>query len=281
MFGYVNVLKDELKVKEYNDYRAYYCGLCHELGKKHNQLSRFSLNYDMTALAILLDAVGDKECEFCMKGCVKRVGRRKTACSNENLSFAADMNVLLAYYKLLDDIKDNHSVKALFAITVFLRKAKKVKKKYPDVANEVSLRLKRLSFLEESGCDCVDKAAFEFAKITECIFAKKVPLLGDVGFSLGRLVYIMDAYDDMDKDLKSKSYNPANIQFGYSGKTDDALVKAISDSLYYSLADTAEKYGALDIKKNREILNNIMYLGLRSKADRIIDERKSKNEKSL
>ena len=53
MFGYVNVYKDELKIKDYDTYRAYYCGLCKMLGKRHNALARLSLNYDLTFLAVL------------------------------------------------------------------------------------------------------------------------------------------------------------------------------------------------------------------------------------
>lgn len=281
LFGYVKIFKDELKVKDYYTYRAYYCGLCFELGKRHNQITRLSLSYELTALALLLDSLSDEPAQFCQRGCVKRIGKRKTVCENENLAFAADMNILLAYYKLRDDISDNNSFKARIAQIPFLRRAAKIRKKYPTLCETVKIQLMRLSFLESENCDCIDKAAGEFAKLLESIFAEKEPALAPLGFAMGRLVYMLDAYDDMDKDLKNHSYNPANLQYRYDGCMTDGLLKQLSDSLYYSLADTAEKYSALCVKTNKEILDNIMYLGLRMQADRIINERKNKNEKSV
>ena len=35
MFGYVLVNKPELKIKDFEKYRSYYCGLCHSLGERH------------------------------------------------------------------------------------------------------------------------------------------------------------------------------------------------------------------------------------------------------
>lgn len=281
VFGYVNVLKDELKIKDYNMYRAYYCGLCHELGKSHNQLVRLGLNYDFTTLAILLDSLSDAPTNTCMKGCIKRIGKRKTVCSDENLAFSADMNVLLAYYKLIDDIRDNRSFKAAVAVLPFVGRARILKKRYPELSQSLELHLKRLAFLEESGCDIVDKAAHEFAGLMECIFSAKNKSLAPFGYSMGRLIYILDAYDDMDDDFKKGTYNPAVLQYSFRGRADEDVRSAMADSLYYSLALVSEEYQKLDIKKNREILENIIYLGIRGSADRIINERKINDEKSV
>ena len=281
MFGYVNVLKDELKIKDYNIYRAYYCGLCHEIGKRHNQLSRLGLNYDLTMLAIMLDSLNEKPTEFCSAGCIKKTGKRKTKCSDENLSFAADMNVLLAYFKLLDDIKDNHSFKALIEIIPFSLRAGFLKKKYPLLCENTKISLNRLSFLEKSDCNMIDKAAHEFAVLTEALFKEKEPLFEKFGYSLGRLIYILDAYDDMHDDWKKKNYNPAVLQYSYKGEMNEQIIQSMSDNIYYSLADVSEQYEKLPIKKNKQILDNIIYLGLRANADRIINERKQKDEKSV
>ena len=281
MFGYVNVLKDELKIKDYNIYRAYYCGLCHEIGRSHNQLSRLGLNYDLTTLAILLDSLTEEPPKLCRAGCIKTIGKRPTKCSDENLKFAADMNVLLAYFKLLDDIKDNHSLKAFFEIIPFALRSRYLEKKYPALCENTQVCLKRLSFLEKTECDVVDRAAHEFAVLTQAIFAEREPLFAPLGYSVGRLIYILDAYDDMDSDLKKKNYNPAVLQYSYNGIASAEMMQSISDNLYYSLADVAEQYEKLPVKKNKAILDNIIYLGIRGNADRIINERKSNDEKSL
>ena len=281
MFGYVNVLKDELKIKDYNIYRAYYCGLCHEIGKRHNQLSRLGLNYDLTMLAILLDSLSEEPPKLINAGCIKKVGKRPTKCTDENLKFAADMNVLLAYFKLLDDIKDSHSLKALIEIIPFAPRARYLRKKYPKLCENTEVSLKRLSFLEKAGCDMIDKAAHEFAVLTEAVFKEREPLFASFGYSIGRLIYILDAYDDMEDDYKKGNYNPAVLQYSYKGIMTSEIIQNMSDNLYYSLADASEQYEKLPIKKNKQILDNIIYLGIRSNADRIINERKQKDEKSV
>lgn len=280
MFGYVNVLKDELKIKDYNIYRAYYCGLCHELGRSHNQLTRLSLNYDLTTLAILLDSLNDEPPKLESVGCVKKIGKRPTKTGDENLRFAADMNVLLAYFKLLDDIKDNRSIKAMIGIIPFAFRAKYLKKKYPELFETTKISLKRLSFLENSDCDVIDKVANEFALLTQAIFGYREPIFAPFGYSVGRLIYILDAYDDMAEDFKNKNYNPAVLQYSYKGELTEEIIKNMEDNLYYSLSETAAEYEKLPIKKNKEILDNIMYLGLRANADKII-RKEPKDEKSL
>lgn len=281
MFGYVRILKDELKVKDYNIYRAYYCGLCRELGKRHNQLVRLGLNYDLTFLAILLDALDEKQTLFCQKGCIKRISKRKTVCSNAALEYAADMNILLAYFKLKDDIHDNKSLKAMIAVLPFIKRAAAVKKKYPETAKSVELHLKRLSFLEETKCDVVDKSAHEFACLMTDIIKYKKADFEKFSYQLGRFIYIADAYDDMESDYKAKKYNPAVLQYSYDGTLTEPVRSGIASSLYCSLADIADEYGKLNIRKNKAILDNIIYLGMRSVADRIITERKNNNEKPL
>ena len=271
MFGYVNVYKDELKIKDYDIYRGYYCGLCKMLGKKHNQLVRLSLNYDLTFLAMLLDSISHEETKMSMSGCIKKLGKRKMVTSATGLEFAADMNVILAYYKLKDDISDGFSVKAMISILPFLRRASVIKKKYPELCKTISDSLLRLNFLEETGCNIIDKAANEFAVIMQKMFASQKDSLGEFGYCLGRLIYIMDAYDDMDKDYKTKNYNPAVLQYGYKGEFTEDIAGFMKDNLYISLGQMSKLYEHLEIKKNKSILDNIIYLGMRARCDSIIN----------
>ena len=53
MFGYIRVDKSELKIKDYEMYKAVYCTLCRKLGRKYGILSRLTLSYDFTFLALL------------------------------------------------------------------------------------------------------------------------------------------------------------------------------------------------------------------------------------
>lgn len=281
MFGYVNVYKDELKIKDYDTYRAYYCGLCKALGKKHNQLVRLGLNYDLTFLALIYDSLSDKPHDFKKSGCIKKLGKRKIVSFCNELEFAADMNVLLAYFKLKDDIIDNGSFKARIAVLPFLPCIRRIKKEYADLFNVVDVSLKRLKFIEDTKCSIIDKAAHEFAVIMQAVFKHIDVSLEKFGYILGRLIYILDVYDDIDEDYKDKKYNPAVLQYGYDGNITEEILKNISDNLYYSLGELSNEYETLKIKKNKEIINNIIYLGLRARCDLIINERKTQNEKPV
>ncbi len=278
MFGYVNIFKDELKIKDYDTYRAYYCGLCKVLGKMHNQAVRMSLNYDLTFLALMIDSLSDAPCDFVTDGCIKKIGKRKIINSCTPLEFASDMNVVLTYYKLKDDIADSHSLKAMLAIIPFLASASRIRKKYPGLCKVISDSLLRLSFLEEMNCDVIDKAAHEFATIMQAIFKAGHITLGDFGYQLGRLIYIMDAYDDMHDDYIAKRYNPAVLQYSYTGELTSQIKKKISDNLYYSLAEVAALYKGITINKNKAITDNIIFLGLRAGCDKIINQCKQRKE---
>lgn len=281
MFGYINIYKDELKVKEYNTYRAYYCGLCKELGRNHNVAARFALNYDLTFLAILADSIVDLPHDFYMSGCIKKIGKRKTVRTSSNLEFVSDMNVLLAYFNLKDDIKDDGSFKARLAILPFIIKAKKLRKKYPELYQTIDIALSRLSFIEDMQTDIIDKAAHEFATIMKTIFNFCDESISDFGYQLGRLIYAMDAFDDMKDDYHAKKYNPAVLCCRYEGVLTDEIKEYITHNLYNTLAVLSQEYDKIKIIKNKELLDNIIYLGIRARCDDIINERKNKNEKSV
>ena len=145
VFGYVNVYKDELKIKDYNTYKAYYCGLCKTLGKRHNQLSRLALNYDLTFLALVADSLKEEKAQVSMQGCIRKLGKRKTVTYSEGLSFASDMNILLTYHKLRDDIRDNHSLKAFISIIPFASEYRHIRKRYKSICEATESSLMRLS----------------------------------------------------------------------------------------------------------------------------------------
>ncbi len=280
MFGYVRVYKDELKIKDYDTYKSYYCGICKLIGKRYNQLARLALNYDFTFLALVCDSLYGDVPETAMEGCIKKLGKKKIIKKAHGMDFAADMNILFAYYKLTDDIKDKKSIKALVELIPFVLPVRKLKKRYPQIAKTVSNRLKRLNFLEDDRCDITDKVANEFAEILREMFIYFDSSLGNFGYNLGRLIYIMDACDDMEDDYKKKTYNPLVFGCGFCGEYTKELKERITVLLYNSLSLLAEEYEKLKIQKNKPLLDNIVYLGMRAKCDQIT-KGKWNNERSL
>lgn len=279
MFGFVNVYKNELKIKDYNLFRAYYCGLCKALGKRHNQLVRLGLSYDMTFLAILADAMNDTEPDISTDGCIKHIGSHMIIKGNTAIDFASDMSIVLCYYKLCDDIRDDKSIKAFFARIPYISPFRKIRSRYSELCEKIRIKLSELSRLEKEGCPSIDMASDPFALLTSEIFSAISPELCRVGYNIGRFIYIADAYKDIDEDRKSGSYNP----FLYLDKeylnspdfTDNA-----KGSFNMTLSAIASSYRELSIKKNKDILDNIIYLGLRYAYEELFNVG-GKNEQSV
>ena len=290
MFGYVNIYKDELKIKDFQHFKAYYCGLCKELGKKFNQLVRLGLNYDFTFLAIMADAMCDGEILLKKEGCIKNFSKRNVVTSNSAVSFAADMSILLTYYKLLDDIRDDKSIKAMFAILPYWFAKRKLDLSYSQLASSVKANIDALSAIEKNGTEYVDKACHPFAAIMQEMFEFICKGSGRLGYNIGRYVYLADACDDMHNDFSKKRFNVLCTAYKYTGTPDENIRKSIEDTMYMTLGSIAYEYEALPKFKNREILDNIIYLGIRAKTDYLLKkamtedkaERKNKNnERSI
>ncbi|MBR5518238.1 MAG: hypothetical protein IKV86_04345 [Clostridia bacterium] len=270
MFGYVNAYKDLLRVCDYNVFRGYYCGLCKQLGKKFNQLTRFGLSYDMTFLAILMSSLEDKKIDIKMQNCIAHpISKRPVIKDDDGIAYSADMSVILTYMKLKDDWTDEHSIKS-FARVAYFFPMKKCAKKYPKQYKSIKENLFNLSKLEKENCQNIDAVADCFGKLLESIFDKDDDnkSLAWLGYHIGRYIYIIDAYKDIEKDLKNKSYNPFIAMYGTNLNKED-FKEAVKSSLTFTLSEVSNAYALLDIKKNKELLDNIIYLGLRKNLDNL------------
>ena len=115
MFGYLQVDKAELKVREWEAYKSVYCGLCRQMGRDYSFLSRLARSYDCTYYAMLLMSVHRSCTGFdsgrCRFNPLKKCGFAR--CTDESYSKAAALSVISVYYKLLDDIRDSGFFKRL------------------------------------------------------------------------------------------------------------------------------------------------------------------------
>lgn len=109
MFGYVVADQGSLNQIQLARYRACYCGLCRAIERRHGQLSRLSLTYDMTFLVLLLDSLYEPQRDDSAARCVAHPVRKQGQRISKYTDYAADMNVALAYYNCLDDWADDRS----------------------------------------------------------------------------------------------------------------------------------------------------------------------------
>lgn len=282
MFGYIRICKDELKVREYNLFRSYYCGLCKTLKSEYGFASRMGLSYDITFLVLLLSSLSDKPESICMQRCIANPFRKKSVVEKNQLyEYPAAVNVLLTVAKLKDDWKDEHSFRALFCLPLFWRSRQKAQKKYPGLYEKIKDHINTLSLLEKEKCDEIDKLAHEFGMVLQIIFdapdltENERRIFMHMGYCLGRFIYIADAYEDREKDKKEGSFNP----FLLSDKPVD--VQMLKTSLLFTLSDVSNSYQLLNIKRNRTILDNIIYLGLTESLEKVFGANLCKNEGEL
>ncbi len=280
LFGYITFYRDELKIKDYDKFRAYYCGLCKELGKRFNQLVRLGLSYDFTFLALLLDSLEADSAVFANEGCLKHLGKKRaTVKANPSVEYAAHMSVVLMYFKLLDDVKDDFSVLSAIAMLPYWFAMRKARKAYPQAVSKIKAALAELSALEKARCANTDEAAHAFAVIMEELFDRGGEELKRLGYNLGRFIYIADAANDYEKDVKKNKYNP--YRYAYPDADARQIRELAGNSMLLTLAMTGECYEKLDIKKNKELIDNIIYMGLRKRMDTIVYEKGNSDGKSV
>ncbi len=277
MFGYVTANREKLNEDQERYYKACYCGLCRTLGKEHGTKSRITLNYDMTFLVLVLSSVYNiKVVENGEERCIAHPLSKHDYWFNDITKYAADMNILLTYFNFLDDWKDDNSLVSLAEAKVYEREFKKIAKKYPSKSQYIEEKLKELSIIENKGIMNPDIPGNCFGDILGEVFAYKEDehkdKLREFGKSLGKFIYIMDAVMDFKDDLKKERYNPM------IGTPSNMYI----DILNILMGDCTEKYEILNIEKDKELIENILYSGVWTKYKiKKAKEKESDNERSL
>jgi len=270
MYGYVRPERGELKVREYEVFRGVYCGLCHTLKRRYGPLLRFAVNYDLTFLAMLL--AGPEPVKTCYRRCPYHPMRR-TSCPERSgtMDAAADYTVILAYWKLRDGAEDKSFLPALgyrVLSTLIHGAYRKASKARPAFASVTEEELKALSELEKENCPSVDAPADRFASIL-CAAADgeedaaRSRILRELLYHLGRIVYLLDAADDLEYDTRSDTYNPLRFRFApQDGKLSPKDEWELRLSLQHSHNSIISAYELLDKTPYSDILSNILYIGL-------------------
>ena len=328
MFGYVVVNKPDLKFREFDVYRAYYCGLCHSLSKRHGLSGQLTLSYDMTFLVILLSSLYEPEHSVTSKRCIVHPIKRQNIISSEFTDYVADMNVILSYFKCLDDWHDDRSVLKL-AYSKLLKKGSIGKNlnnvhatsdstddgsvaatqpsavddgsvaatqpnsdsnnqnsyftddsghlhispdySYKNKIEAISSLLDELGTREKMNETNVDVVAGLFGRIMQILFVPFDDIyakgLGRMGFYLGKFIYIMDAFDDVEDDVKKGHYNVFSNCY-----TDPDFETHVKDMLTMMMAECSDAFEMLPAVDNADILRNILYSGVWNSYERRVSK---------
>ncbi len=277
MFGYVVINEPDLRIREFRLYRSYYCGICMDLKGSYGESCRLTLSYDTVFLALLLASLYDesegKDDQVKSLRCIAHPARRHQVRQNEFTRYAADIGVILSYYSCLDDWDDERDVKKKLFSAAIKKGFVKASERHPDKADLIRTKLGELRELEnrsaagEADADALtpaalmDRAGAIFGELMAEIFDYRhdmwSPALRNVGYYLGKYIYVLDAYDDLEKDIKSGSFNPL---IKIKDREDfDLYVRGV---LSMAASECSAAFETLPLVENIDIMRNILYAGI-------------------
>lgn len=280
MFGYVKTDTPNMYVKDTVLYKAMYCGLCKGIGEVSGTRGRMVLNYDLTFLSVLLHNLSDIDVKIEKQRCILHtVKKRPIAVPDELTKKIGAFNVILARYKIVDDVIDAKKgrVKNLF----FSKAYKRAKKFMPELDEIVSKNYKSLRCYEQNNSDSIDMVSDSFGNI---ISQSVTVLIGEVAdenvlslsYNLGKWIYLIDALDDFNKDKSKNNFN-VFVNIYKDAETKQSLLEKHSNEIVpvfaQVLGDIAEASQKLKYKFNHDITDNVLLLGLKQETKRIMEKK--------
>ena len=285
MYGYVIPDKPNMFIKDFATFKANYCGMCKAIGKRCGLLMRFSTSYDVTFLNVFAHSFLQKDFKYAKHNCVLHPLKRTLMADWDELTeLVVDVNTLLLYYKVLDDVRDKDRRGRKVILRKVRRKYKKAVKNTGSLDNVLKLEYERLNGLEKAGCTRLDEIADCFGNIMvesgKTILKEKFDSCVQTFFyQLGRWVYFADAIDDLEKDFERKNYNPFISAFGDFVDRASFITKNKDDIEYLFKATETEiknEYDKMNIVICEGMLTNIIYMGLPTERERIMGVTKCK-----
>lgn len=262
MFGYIMADRETLSEEEVSRYGGCYCGLCKTLGTRHGFLGRMTLNYDMTFLVLVLSSLYEPEEEGGMDRCPVHPMKKRPYWRSAYTDYAADLNILLAWYNCMDDWEDEKKLSRLFLAKCLSRKVRKLKETYPRQAKAIEDSLSNLHRYESGEEVSADLAANAFGDLMGELFVPRendywAKDLRTLGQSLGRFIYILDACMDLEEDRKKGLPNPllALNPHERTREGDYALLTML-------LGDASRSFEHMPLLQDVHLMRNILYSGL-------------------
>ena len=279
MFGYVKTDIPNMYVKDTILYKAMYCGLCKGIGKVSGQRARLVLNYDLTFLSVLLHNLSDIDVKIEKQRCIAhQIKKRPVAVPDKLTEKIGAFNVILAKYKILDDVID--SGKGRIKNAFFSKAYKKAKNFAPELDEIVDKNYKILREYEKNNSDSIDMVSDSFGNMisqaVEVLLQEKIDdNVTRLSYNLGKWIYLIDALDDFDKDKKKGNFNvfinifkDVNDKKTLLEKHRDFIVEIFSQ-IIFDIEELAKK---LDYKFNHDLTDNVLLLGLKQQTKSIMEK---------
>ena len=281
MFGYININQKELSEESKKIYQAYYCGLCQKLKTNCGTKGQMLLSYDLTFLIVLLTGLYELENTETEFTCPLHPTKKRTAYINEATEYAADMNLILAYQNLLDDWKDEKSYTKKAFVKILDKDYTRIMSRYPRQVKAVEEYMRKTEEAEKAQETNLDVISGYTGEMLGEIFCWKedewANELRTLGFYMGKFIYLMDACEDYEDDVKKKHYNPLIYVEKGSDQDFDTLCRLLLTSM---VSECAKSFERLPILLHADILRNILYSGVWSKYEFLQLKKRRQEEKA-
>ncbi len=300
MFGYMQPFKPDLKIKHYTTFKSYYCSLCHEIKKNYGNIPRIALNLDTTFMSIILDGLSITNYDIQKKICILHPTEKKLIMkSNPSITYASHITMILTHNKIIDDINDENNLFLKAILPIFNKYMKKLPHNLNPLIKIIKNGLEDLKKLEASRKNfSIDEFAHPFANIVKNIFGFYLEInnsdknhliyIENIGYNLGKWIYIIDAFDDIEKDFKNKSFNPIlnldNLQFDYRSdilEFKNRIRNKFSSLLTHINYVCLNNLNKIKISKNYSLIENILQLGMPFKLDKVLNNPQCSNRKEV
>ncbi len=293
MFGYIQYDRPYLYIKDFELYRAMYCGVCKGLGRTCGQISRLGLSYDAAFFSALLHNIKNTDVKIEKQSCITKFGiKHPMALVDELTEGVACLNTVLVYYKLSDDIADEK--KGGLRRKLFGGAFRRAAARHPAIAESVGRNMRLQAERERAGCASVDMAADATATmLRECsdllLGEAATPQTGALFYDIGKWIYLTDAADDYDKDAEKGTYNPFRAAYGCANKAEllkkyGGELRFLFNTLFY---DMREQLSQIRFHFNRDLTDNILLRGMPHRTEVVVfgaegggKKRKAKNKEN-
>lgn len=277
MFGYVDINKNNIEDGQRGLWQAFMCGLCFSTKKLFGNLPRMCITNDVNFFNVLFHSALEMDVEVEQSRCFSHpVKKRTVAKTSELTDKLAVANVILTYLKLYDDVVDGGRAAKRAAMRTFKKPYKKAQKLWAELDECLCKNYEDLRKLEQSRCASLDEVAHSFASLSQN-FCKLVlseqssEFAETLCYNLGKWIYLIDALDDAEKDLKRKNYNPFVVCYGAKSVEELAQhYEEISFLMFAVLNRIAQSFNDMNLYKYTCILKNVLFDSIREKTEQIL-----------
>lgn len=289
LLGYVRAYKPDMKMRDYELYRGIYCSLCRALGRNYSPLAQLFLSYDFALACVIRLARAESGCSFSAKRCPYNPVKKCMICGNRDIfDFCSHAVIITVYYKILDNLHDKGFFSKLVAALIYPAVAlmhRKAKRLAPEAEKAVADAMKLQAETEAKPSPSIDEAAHPSADALGKIFAIGAPeskkeALRTIGYLTGRFVYILDAADDLEDDLKKGAFNPFSACDISTAEKRKEFADRIRGMLNLTQGGILEALDSLETERFFDISENILLDGITACAEKVLEKYGDKTEKN-